>query len=286
MSTGDAVLRSWPVDPWLWVGLALAALVYLRGWRALRRRDPERWPATQAIAFIAGLLALFVALGSPLEPFTSLLLQAHMAQHLLLMMLAPPLLWLGAPLFPLVRGLPAPVRSFFAPLFGSAHLHALFRRLTHPAAALILFVVVTWAWHVPALYELALRSDGWHYVQHACFLAAGLVFWHPVVRPYPARPAWSRWLLVPYLLVADVQNTALSALLTFSDAPLYPHYADMPRLGGLSALEDQAAAGVLMWVPGSIAYLVPLFAVGLRLLYTEERRPSLTLRAPTGDLTC
>src|SRR5262245_51822356 len=140
MSTADAVFRSWPVDPWLWAGLSLVALVYLRGWGELRRRDPDRWSARQPIAFVAGLVAIFVALGSPLEPFASLLLQAHMAQHLLLMMLAPPLLWLGAPVFPLVRGLPAPLRSLLAPVFGCSLLHALFRRLTHPVPALLVLV--------------------------------------------------------------------------------------------------------------------------------------------------
>ena len=114
-----------------------------------------------------------------------------------------------------------------------------------------------------AVYELALRSDGWHYLQHACFLGTALLFWYPVVRPYPSRPRWSRWLLVPYLILADVQNTVLSALLTFSDRVLYPHYAAVPRLGRLSALEDQAAAGVLMWVPGSVVFLLPLFWIGV-----------------------
>ena len=112
-----------------------------------------------------------------------------------------------------------------------------------------------------------LRSSGWHYFQHACFLVTGLLFWYPVVRPYPSRPRWSPWLLLPYLILADVQNTVLSALLTFSDQVLYPHYLQVPRLGGLSALEDQSGAGVLMWVPGSLAFLVPLFGIGCRLLY-------------------
>src|SRR5262249_33460982 len=116
------------------------------------------------------------------------------------------------------------------------------------------------------LYDLALCSPGWHYTQHACFLAAALLFWYPVVRPYPSRPRWSSWLLLPYLLFADLSNTALSAVLTFSERALYPHYAEAPRLAGISVLDDQAAAGVLMWVPGSLAFLVPLFAVGVRLL--------------------
>jgi hypothetical protein len=136
--------------------------------------------------------------------------------------------------------------------------------------ALPLFVGATWLWHAPGVYDLALRSDGWHYLQHVCFLGTALLFWYPVVRPYPSRPRWSPWLLLPYLVLADLQNTILSALLTFSNKVLYPYYTQVPRLGGLSALDDQAAAGVLMWVPGSVAFLLPLFAVGLRLLYGQE----------------
>jgi hypothetical protein len=112
-----------------------------------------------------------------------------------------------------------------------------------------------------------LADDGWHFVQHACFVAVGLIFWYPVILPFPARPAaWLQWVLVPYLLLADVQNTLLAAWLTFSDRVLYPHYARMPRLGGLTALEDQAAAGVTMWVPGSVVFLGALAWIGVRLM--------------------
>jgi cytochrome c oxidase assembly factor CtaG/polyferredoxin len=269
--TLDAFLRSWAFDPWLLVALLAAAGVYLRGWLVLRRRDGRRWHGTHLAAFLGGLAVVYLALASPIEAFASLLLQVHMLQHLLLMMVVPPLVWLGAPLFPLLRGLPEPVRTYWvAPLFRSPALRTFFARLTHPAAALPLFVATTWLWHTPAAYELALRSDYWHYLQHVCFLAAGLVFWYPVVRPYPSRPRWSPWLLLPYLFLADVQNTALSALLTFSDRILYPHYLQVPRLGQLTALEDQSAAGILMWVPGSVAFLVPLFAIGFRVLYGRE----------------
>jgi cytochrome c oxidase assembly factor CtaG/ferredoxin len=268
--TLDACLRSWPFDPWLLAGLLLTAAVYLRGWRFLNRRDPRRWTAAQAAAFLGGLGCLFLALGSPIEPFAALLLQVHMTQHLLLMMAAPPLLWLGAPLFPLLRGLPQPIRRhWIAPFLRSPPLVRLFRRLTHPFVALPLFAAATWLWHAPPLYALALRSETWHRVQHFCFLGGGLLFWHPIVRPYPSRPAWSAWLLLPYLLLADVQNTVLSALLTFSNQVLYPHYAQVPRIGGISALDDQAAAGVLMWVPGSLVFLLPLFVIGVGLLYGE-----------------
>lgn len=265
--TLDAFLRSWPFDPWLIVLLVLPAVVYLRGWMLLRRRDPDRWHAGQLGAFLGGLAVFFLALASPIEPFAALLLQVHMAQHLLLMMFAPPLLWLGAPLFPLLRGLPQPMRVYWiAPLLRSRSLRWLCERLTHPSMALPLFVAATWLWHVPAMYEMALQSNGWHYLQHACFLGTGLLFWYPVVRPYPSRPSWSLWLLIPYLLLADVQNTALSALLTFANRVLYPYYETVPRIGGVSALEDQATAGVLMWVPGSLVFLLPLFGIGVGLM--------------------
>jgi cytochrome c oxidase assembly factor CtaG len=275
--TLDAFLRSWPFEPWLLVVLLLSAWVYRRGWRVLNRRTPERWHAGRLGAFLGGLAVIFLALASPIEPFASLLLQVHMVQHLLLAMVAPPLLWLGAPLFPLLRGLPAPIRVYWAaPLFRSPFVRRLFRGLTHPGVALPLFAAAFWLWHLPGFYDLALRSDGWHFVQHACFLGTGLLFWYPVVRPYPSRPRWSPWLLLPYLLVADVQNTVLSALLTFSGRVLYPYYEQVPRLSGLSALDDQAAAGALMWVPGSLGFLLPLFAIGLRLMSgnvkAEEQR--------------
>jgi len=265
--TLDAVLCSWAFDPWLLVALLVTAGVYLRGWLALGRRDPRRWHGGPLAAFLGGLAAVYLALASPIEPFAALLLQVHMVQHLLLMMVAPPLLWLGAPLFPLLRGLPRPVRVYWvAPLLSSPPLRRLFGRLTHPLTALHIFVAATWLWHVPPVYDLAMRSSGWHYLQHVCFLGTALLFWYPVVRPYPSRPRWSSWLLFPYLILADVSNTILSALLTFSQRVLYPYYAEVPRLAGLSAVEDQSAAGVLMWVPGSVAFLLPLFAISIRLL--------------------
>ena len=198
-----------------------------------------------------------------------------MVQHLLLMMVAPPLLWLGAPLFPLLRGLPRPVRIYWVAPAASARrsLRRVFGRLTHPVAALAAFRRRHLALARPGgLRRPPCARSGWHYLQHVCFLGAALLFWYPVVRPYPGRPRWSPWLLLPYLILADVQNTVLSALLTFSDRVLYPHYAEVPRLGGISALDDQAAAGVLMWVPGSVAFLVPLFAIGVRLLFGESRK--------------
>lgn len=136
-------------------------------------------------------------------------------------------------------------------------------------------MVSTVGWHVPRLYELALRSEFWHDLQHMCFLGTGLLFWWPVVQPWPSRPHWPRWATIPYLLLADIQNTALSAFLIFSERVLYPSYAAGPQFWGIPALEDQAAAGAIMWVPGSVIFLVPAAVIAIRLLDSPQR-PSLT----------
>jgi cytochrome c oxidase assembly factor CtaG/polyferredoxin len=271
--TFDAFVRSWPSEPWLVFSLLLTGSIYLRGWLALRRHSPRRWHPGQPIAFTGGLVVIFLALASPIEPFAALLLQVHMLQHLFLMMVAPPLLWLGAPFFPMLRGLPRSVRILWvAPLLRSNSLRRFFQALTHPVPAWLLFTTATIVWHLPPVYELALQSDGWHYFQHLCFLITALLFWYPVIRPYPSRPHWSPWLLIPYLILADLQNTLLAAVLTFSDQPLYSYYVQQPRLGNLSPLEDQAAAGVLMWVPGSLAFLMPVFFIGIRLLFGSSQK--------------
>jgi cytochrome c oxidase assembly factor CtaG len=127
------------------------------------------------------------------------------------------------------------------------------------------FIVVLIVWHLPDLYELGLQSEGWHDFQHACFFTGALLFWWPVIRVWPSDPVWPRWAMIPYLISADIVNTALSAALSFSGRVLYPAYESVPRVTGLSPLDDQALAGALMWVPGSIAFLLPAVLLTIRL---------------------
>jgi cytochrome c oxidase assembly factor CtaG len=267
------LLQSWTVEPWVTVPLLLAGVLYLRGWGKLQRGLPRRFTVWRLIAFQTGLLTLFLALASPLHELSELLLQFHMIQHLLLMMVAPPLLLLGAPILPLLRGLPRPVlRHGVGPLFASTALQRLGHFLTHPVVCLAAFTVSNVAWHLPVLYELALGSEFWHYVQHLCFLGTGLLFWWPVIQPWPSRLRWPRWAMIPYLLFADVQNTALSAFLIFSERVLYPTYTAAPRLWEISPLDDQAAAGAIMWVPGSMIFLIPIAVLAIRWLDSSETR--------------
>ncbi len=259
-------LLAWNFEPAVVLPVLTAAGLYLDGWKTVSRRMPDRFGARQLVATMVGLASIVLALMSPLDALSVLLCSAHMTQHMLLMMVAPPLLWMGAPVAPMLLGLPRPVRRTIAKALAVPPVRQLSQVLADPVVSWVAFVVAFWAWHVPALYDLALRSDGWHHVEHACFFVTALLFWRPVILSWPAQSPWPLWAMIPYLVLADLQNSALAAILTFSDHVLYPAYAAVPRIWGLSVLEDQAIAGVLMWVPGSLAFLVPilwLVATGL-----------------------
>ena len=275
----QAVLRSWSIPPAATFAIVLSALVYLRGWWLLRRAGSPNIAPWRAVTFLLGLLALWVALASPMDVFNAFVLTAHMLQHMMLMMVAPPLILLGAPLVPMLRGLPIfAAREFAGPLLNWSVAKRIGSVLTNPVFALVLMGVVMFAWHTPALYELALRSPAWHQTEHACFLIASLIFWWPVVQPWPSRARWPRWAMVPYLLIADLQNTVLSAILVFSDRVLYPSYSAVPRLFRFSALEDQVAAGSIMWVVGSLAFIVPAIVIAVQCL---SKRSALEAADPS-----
>jgi cytochrome c oxidase assembly factor CtaG/ferredoxin len=274
MSDGiaQAAWGSWAFPFWPTLGLLVTALLYLRGWSRIRRTRPLLFPPWRAWCFLAGLVSLWIAIASPLDTLDGLLLVAHMTQHLILMSVVPPLLLLGAPAVPLLRGLPRSLlRDGLGPFFRTPALHHVIRVLTHPVFAWLAMNIAYLAWHVPQGYELALRSPGWHEVEHACFLVTSLLFWFPVIQPWPSVSSYSRWVILPYLVGADLVNTAFSAFLTFAGRVIYPSYANAPRIFGLSALSDQVAAGALMWVIGSIFYLVPLAAIALQLLSPPSR---------------
>jgi len=136
-------------------------------------------------------------------------------------------------------------------------------------------------WHIPRAYEFALASENWHNFEHACFFFTNLLFWWPVLRPWPSRFASSRWVLIPYLMLADVVNTAVSAMLCFSGRLLYPSYGLIARPFGLSALDDQAAAGAFMWVCGSMVFLIPAVIIVVQLL-SPRRAGETGILGPTA----
>lgn len=283
-STTKAILSSWSIDPGVVLALAVSGLIYIRGWIILHRLTPALFQCWRLLSFLAGLVIFWLAVNSPLDALSGLLLSAHMVQHILLLMVVPPLLLLGSPVLPLLRGLPRPLaRDGIAPFFHWEPLRRMAHLLMAPAVCWVLMTTTLCAWHIPSAFELALRSSSWHKVEHGCFVGAALLFWWPVVRPFPYRPRWPLWSLPIYLLAADLINTALSATLTFSDHVLYPTYVHVPRLFAPTALSDQATAGVIMWIPGSLAFMIPAVTLAIRLLSPTAllNRPGTTLaKAP------
>jgi len=195
-------------------------------------------------AFAGGLAALWIAVASPVSHLDHHLLTAHMVQHLVLMLVATPLILLGVGSTLRLHWRPHLVVSWLA---GS------------------LTVII---WHVPAIFELALRSPFWHAFEHASFFVAGTVFWWPAVHSGLEAQSWSRPI---YLFVATLPCDALSAFLAFCDYVVYPPYLSGHRLFGFSPLDDQALAGALMWVTVTFAYLIPAIVMIAGLLSGERR---------------
>ena len=260
------ILAAWSWPLWPAVGLVVAGTLYLRGWRALQPTRARELPRWRAVCFFLGLLALWIALASPIDALDDFLLSAHMLQHFILMSVVPPLLVLGAPLVPMLRGLPRWMVRGLRPLFASRALHKLAHALAHPGVAWLLMNVAYLGWHVPQAFELTLRSEAWHNTEHMCFLFTSIAFWWVVIEPWPSRRRWSRWMVIPYLLTADVVNTILSAVLTFSGKVLYPSYAAAERISSLTPLKDQILAGAEMWVLNSLVFLVPVAVIVVGML--------------------
>ncbi len=279
----DAVFSSWNLDPWLLFPALVIGLLYARGWRRQYKRAPDRFGFPHLVSFYAGLTAVLFALISPLDTFAGWLLTVHMIQHLLLMMVAPPLILYGNPYLPLLAGMPRRfLKDGMSPFLASVTLRKVGRFVTHPVFCWTAFVFTSIAWHTPPMYQLALGSPTLHAVEHFCFLTTALLFWSPIIQPYPLVPQMPRWTLIPYLFLADFQNTALSAFLMFYERVLYPAYETAPRITGMTALEDQAAAGAIMWVASSIVFLIPVGLITIEVL-SRKRTPLLRKRLVLGQ---
>src|SRR5215469_16024330 len=278
------LLTRWDVPVLPTALLVTVAAIYTTGWVRAHLTRPVELPHWRLAAFLSGIVSVFVAISSPLDTFSESLLFMHMAQHFVLMSVAPPLLVLGAPVVPLLRGLPRLTIRMLQPLFRSRVVHALLRHPQRNVFAWLAMNVAYVGWHVPAAYEFALQSEAWHNVEHACFLFTSLLFWWPVIRPWPSRQIKSQLLLIPYLVCADLVNTGVSAFLCFSGRLVYPSYADAQRPLPLSALNDQIAAGAFMWVFGSLVFLVPVAAILMRWLSPGAMAmPNLIVSGAPGD---
>jgi putative membrane protein len=258
-------VESWSLPIPVTMVICLAALSYAVGWVRLRRVLAT--PTWRFGAFLCGLFALWIAVGSPLISYDDDLLTIHMIQHVLLMAIAPALILLGAPALPFLHGLPHRlVRKGLGPVLRWQPLQKLGHMLTNPGICWLSAMGALVAWHVPALFELGVRSEVWHKVEHASFFATGLLFWWPVVQPWPSVARWPRWRIPLYLFLATLPCDVLSAFLAFCDRVVYPSYLTVHTTFSMSPLQDQECAGALMWLCATFIYLIPAVVITVQLL--------------------
>ena len=274
LTTPAEIWHAWPMQPVVGFTIATAAVLYWRGvvltWRAAGSGRGVRRP--RAIAFAGAMIALGVALLSPLDPLGETLFSAHMVQHLVLMTVAAPLVAYSMPLPTMLRALPRDMGKRLARAWvRAATVRSTVRALASPGVSWVPQTAALWLWHTTSLYEAALRHPLTHALEHGSFLATALLFWWGILN-VTRRPYRSGILkAIAALFITTLQSGVLGALVAMSSHPWYPLHARGAAAWGMSALEDQQLAGLIMWVPGGMFYVVAA-------LYLM----SLVLRATTG----
>ena len=258
----------WFADPLVLVPLCLFAGIYIRRFAQARKEvlahggSPAKRGVgpLQALAFAGGMLALLAALVSPLDGLgDDYLFSAHMLQHVLLGDVAPLLILLS-----LSRVIMRPA---------TRRLTTIERRLgalASPAACIVLWLTLMYVWHIPALYDAATEHPLIHLVEHASFFTAGVALWWPLVEPVPMRRSLTGLQPVAYIATAKAGLAALGIFLTWSTTAIYPYYEHTPRIWGLSPIEDQNVAGVIMMVEQSVTLALVLVALFVRMLQRSE----------------
>jgi len=265
------VLLAWQADPLLLALLTGSAALYLLGVRRVAELHPRNpWRPARTRAFLAGLAVLAVALLSPVATYDGTLFSVHMVQHLLLTMVAAPLLVLGTPVSLVVRAVGRRGHRKVMRVLHSAPV----RLLTHPLLAWLGFAAVMWGTHFSGVYQTALENEAMHVAEHLLYLVAAVLFWWPAIGLDPSRWRMPHPLRVGYLFLQGPVNTFLALALYSSGRILYPHYAS-GRTWGPSPLEDQHLGGAIMWVAGDLLLLV---ATGLAIAAWMRNEDRVTAR--------
>jgi putative membrane protein len=255
---------SWTLDPGVLIGVAMVGGAYLTRWRRVRQgpspRRAAEAPVWRLLCFIGSLLAVMIALVSPVDTLADQLFFMHMVQHMLLLDLVPILAILG-----LTKVILRPLTRAVGDLEGRAGV------LAHPAFAVVLYVAVIWGWHVPAAYDLALRHPVVHVLEHVSFLAAGSLYWWHLLSPIRARMRLDGMGPVIYMASTKLFVGALGMGLAFAPSALYPYYVHHARVWGLSAHDDQSIARLFMAVEQSLVMGIALVVLFVRALTESER---------------
>ena len=271
---GWGVLRLWSFDPIVIFAVLIPGILYARGLKHWTNRPP--WlPAWRPYFFYAGIFLVFIALSSPIDALADDLLLMHMIQHLILQMIAPPLILVGAPTTPVLKGLPRRLRlGLVRPIVGSSAGRAVYNTLTFPLVAWLMFALTSWSWHfIDGAYEAALRNEGIHILEHLTFVFTAMLLWWTLIDPRPLRSRLAYPFRAVVLVVTLFHTVAIGAAITFRDELLYPFYAGRERLWDITALEDQQAGGATMWVAGVMMVLIAL-VVTLSIWFDRQEKRS------------
>ncbi|MEZ4870353.1 MAG: cytochrome c oxidase assembly protein [Caldilineaceae bacterium] len=273
-----ALLSTWD---WRWdilLVLAIFATLYTTGWWRLRKRSKQTKLANRArlAAYWGGLITLAVALMSPIDPLGGQLFFMHMVQHLLTIMVAAPLLWLGAPFPFLLWGLPKRARTIATQQFRrNSPLRSILVTLTQPAVSWLFFIAIYVGWHDPNFYDLALVHPWVHDLEHITFFASAMLLWWHVIGAGPhlhSAPIWGRIAMLIGIIPA---NMGIGIIIATADKVIYSYYATVPHIWGFTAVEDQSLAGVIMWIPGSMMLILAvLLLLSQALRGTDENPPT------------
>ncbi len=264
---------AWNWDPLILSGLILTGWLFLRGVSVLWQRAGANRGITrsQVIAFGGGFFALCVALISPVDALSGALFSVHMLQHMILILVAAPLLVLSGAPIPLLWALPRQYRFDLGRWWKRrVWWQRSWQLLTQPALVWGLHALALWLWHAPDFYQAALRSEWLHRLEHFSFFASALLFWW-VVLPMPGRRL-HQGLGVLFIFTMAIQSGILGALITFASTPWYLSYGLTAPAWGLTALEDQQLAGVIMWVPAGTVYIITALALLGAWLHKQEQR--------------
>lgn len=262
----------WELNPFIWAFALTAFFLYTKGLaqsQGTRRRLHPWW---KPFSYYTGLLAIVAALLSPIDALAYELFTFHMLQHLLLTLIGAPLVLLGSPMIPILRGIPRKIRmKFVNPALRHIAVRNFLKFLSLPVVAWAIYITSILGWHAPPAYSLALENEIVHDFEHLTFTLSGILFWWNVIDPIPLRSNLSYLGRVPYIFITTIPNFVLGAFITFAASPLYSHYTERNLFFGLTAMEDQQIAGILMWIPGAIILLITLLSILFLATAAEEK---------------
>ena len=277
-----AILQSWDWRVEVILVLVVAGALYTQGWRHLRALHIRERCSTgdrgrlatgeHVTAYLGGLLILGLALMSPIDVLAGQFFFIHMIQHLLLVMVVPPLLWLASPLTLVMWGLPVKARRQAGKLLRprSAFRRRL-RSCTSPGMVWMLYVAVLLGWHDPNAYQAALQDELVHDLEHLSFFVTAMLFWWHVIHAAPhIHKRLARGARIAYILAVVPPNMAAGATIAFSGQPIYTYYIGVPRLWGMTVMQDQMLGGILMWIPGSMMYIIAALILIARIVQAED----------------